>query len=90
MITSNCRRYENIVEEVMIVVDISKLKGKIVEKEMTIPELSAEIGIDKATLYRKLKENGNTFSIKEVNAIVKALGLSKEEAVSIFFNEKIA
>ena len=70
-------------------VNVSKLKGKIVEYNTTQEELASMIGIDKSTFYRKMKQNGN-FSIKEVNLIVSALNLSKDEAVSIFFSETVA
>nr|DAN80853.1 MAG TPA: helix-turn-helix domain protein [Caudoviricetes sp.] len=70
-------------------VDVSKLKGKIVERNTTQEELASKIGIDKSTFYRKMKQNGN-FSIKEVNLIVSALNLTKDEAMSIFFSETVA
>ena len=70
-------------------VNVSKLKGKIVERNTTQEELATTIGIDKSTFYRKMKQNGN-FSIKEVNLIVSALNLSKDEAMSIFFSETVA
>ena len=70
-------------------VDVSKLKGKIVERNTTQEELANKIGIDKSTFYRKMKQNGN-FSIKEVNLIVSTLNLSKDEAMSIFFSETVA
>lgn len=70
-------------------VDVPKLKGKIVERNTTQEELANKIGIDKSTFYRKMKQNGN-FSIKEVNLIVSTLNLSKDEAMSIFFSETVA
>ena len=70
-------------------VDVSKLKGKIVERNTTQEELASKIGIDKSTFYRKMKQNGN-FSIKEVNLIVSTLNLSKDEAMSIFFSDTVA
>ena len=70
-------------------VNVSKLKGKIVERNTTQEELATTICIDKSTFYRKMKQNGN-FSIKEVNLIVSALNLSKDEAMSIFFSETVA
>ena len=66
-------------------VNVSKLKGKIVESGYSIDELSYKIGIDKATFYRKLNSNGENFSVREANAIVKELKMNGEEAVSIFF-----
>lgn len=67
-------------------VDVNKLKGKIAEKRLNIPELSGRMGIDKATLYRKINNNGEQFSIKEADSIVKELGLTKEEAMAIFLH----
>ena len=64
-------------------VNVAKLKGKIVECDTTQEELAKNIGIDKSTFYRKMKQNGN-FSIKEVNLIVSFLNLTKDEAVNIF------
>lgn len=70
-------------------VNVSKLKGKIIERNTTQEALAKDIGIDKSTFYRKMKQNGN-FSIQEVNLIVSSLGLSKDEALSIFFSEIVA
>ena len=64
-------------------VNIAKLKGKISECNTTQEALAKDIGIDKSTFYRKMKQNGN-FSINEVNLIVSSLNLSKDEAISIF------
>ena len=65
-------------------VNVSKLKGKIVEQNTTQEELASKIGVTKSTFYRKMKQNGN-FSIKEVNLILSALDLTKYEARSIYF-----
>ena len=67
-------------------VNVAKLKGKIVERDITQEELAKNIGITKSTFYRKMKQNGN-FSIKEVNLIVSSLNLTKDEAINIFFAE---
>ncbi len=71
-------------------VNINKLKGKIVESGLTVGELAQAINIDKTTLYRRMGENGDRFLIKEVNAICKKLNLTKEEAIAIFFNNDVA
>ncbi|VTT11388.1 phage repressor [Streptococcus gordonii] len=70
-------------------VNVAKLKGKIVERDITQEELAKNIGITKSTFYRKMKQNGN-FSIKEVNLIVSSLNLTKDEAINIFFAETVA
>lgn len=71
-------------------VNVYKLRGKIVEKALTIEELAKMIGADKSTIYRKLKGSGDNFSIKEADLIVKALELTREEATAIFFSQFIA
>lgn len=71
-------------------VNINKLKGKIIEKGMKVSALAENIGIDTSTLYRKFKNNGENISIKEADLIVKSLELTPEEAISIFFDKNVA
>ena len=71
-------------------VNVNKLKGKIVECGLSVQELADKIGVDKATLYRKLNANGETFLIKEADAISKVLGLTGEEVNAIFFSQYVA
>ena len=66
--------------------NILKLKGRIVEKGTTIPELSQAIGMDKATLYRRLANDGNDFTLSEIIGIKTALDLDISEVESIFFS----
>lgn len=44
-------------------VNINKLKGKIVECGLNITELACKIGIDRTTLYRKINSDGTTITI---------------------------
>lgn len=71
-------------------INVNKLKGKIVENGLSITELAERIGIDRSTLYRKIGRNGDEFSIKEANLIARELKLSREEAVAIFFTRLVA
>lgn len=71
-------------------INVNKLKGKIVEKGMTVKTLAREIGVDQSTLYRKLKNNGDDITIKEANLIMKSLNLTIEEANIIFFTPNVA
>ncbi len=70
--------------------NVNRLKGKIVERGINIPTVAKEIGIDRATLYRKLKNNGETLTVSEVNKITEVLDLSAEEATAIFFEDTVA
>lgn len=72
-----------------ILVNTNKLRGKIVECEMSVSDLAEAIGIDKATLYRKLN-NSESFTIGDADSIASALNLSKEDAVAIFFGQYVA
>lgn len=67
-------------------VDVDKLKGKIIEKKLNVSRLAVKIGINQATLYRKLKANGDYISIKEAGLIAKELDLTADELNSIFFS----
>lgn len=70
-------------------INIPKLRGKIVENEMSISDLAEKIGISKSTLYQKI--NGNvSFTIDEVILIAKMLDLTKDEFNNIFFADFVA
>ena len=68
-------------------VNVNKLKGKIVECGLNVSTLADRIGIDKATLYRKISENGEPITIREADKISEELNLSKDEVNDIFFSQ---
>lgn len=74
----------------MTAININKLRGKIVENGLSIGELAKIMGIDRATLYRKLSNNGESLLVREANVIVDVLHLSAEDAISIFFSQLVA
>jgi len=71
-------------------VNINKLKGKVIENGLTIEKLADKINIDRSTLYRKINHNGETFTIKEANLIAKTLKLTADDVNAIFFNQIVA
>jgi len=71
-------------------VNVDKLKGKIVEKRSSVEELSKVLGMDRSTLYRRFSNAGSEFTIREADLIAKALELSGEEAYAIFFAQYVA
>lgn len=71
-------------------VDVKKLRGKMVEHGISVEELANSMKMDRATLYRRLGNGGENFTIKEADIIVKLLKMSKEEAESIFFSQFVA
>ncbi len=70
-------------------VNVNLLKSKIVEKGMNVSKVAEAMGVDKATLYRRISDC-TSFTIGEAEKIVCVLNLSHEEAISIFFASNIA
>lgn len=71
-------------------VNLNKLRGKMVECGFTIKTLSIETGIKEATLSRRFSSNGEDFSIKEADSLAKALNLTEEEVNAIVFSQYVA
>lgn len=63
--------------------DINKLKGKMVEKQVNVETLAQMIGAERSSLYRKFN-NAEKITVGEALKIKRALGLSDAEACSIF------
>mgnify|MGYP001172673625 FL=1 len=70
--------------------NVDKLKGAIKEKRLTPEKVAESIGIDKSTMYRKLSNGGEDFTIKQADAITQILGLTGNEAQAIFFSQFVA
>ena len=64
--------------------NMDKLKEKMSKCNITHEELAQKLGIDVSTLYRKLKSDGMTFTVGQLHIIVDVLGLSDDDAASIF------
>jgi AraC-like DNA-binding protein len=67
-------------------VDVERLKDKIIERNMTIEGLAADLKKDRSTVYRHFKRSCERMTLGEVAAMSKALGLTKEEAAEIFLS----
>jgi DNA-binding Xre family transcriptional regulator len=72
----------------MCVVNVNKLRGRIVEKGMNVGTLAAKLGVDRSTLYRKIQDG--KFTIGEAQRICQTLDLSVEDAMAIFFADFVA
>lgn len=67
----------------------NELLSKIVLKGVTVPELAKDLNFAKTTIYRKVR--GKTeFSGSEISKIIDYLGLTPQEVVRIFFNQKVS
>lgn len=65
--------------------NVLKLKAAMVERDVSTEALADNIGINRATLYRKIAAGGAGFTIGEADAIAKVLHLSADERTQIFF-----
>ena len=70
--------------------NIRKLKAAMVEQGITTVELADQIGINRATLYRKIAAQGEGFTIGEAEAIARALHLNAADSTAIFFGPSVA
>ena len=63
---------------------VNLFKAKLTEKKKSVPEIAAVIGVNQATLHRKM--NGTSdFTRNEIQLIRHALSLTVEEVDNIFF-----
>lgn len=62
----------------------NKLNGTLVEKGYTKEGLAMALGIDRATLFRRIKNN--RLLLADVHKIMEVLNLTTDEAINIFLN----
>ena len=69
--------------------NINKLKGRIVESNIPLQEILRVAGISESTYYNKM--SGRTeFTQKEICGLSRILRLSKDDIMSIFFDELVS
>ena len=61
----------------------NKVKGRMVELQITGRDLAKEMNIDQSTFYRKMKDNGESFTLGEITTIKRVLKLDDKTAVDI-------
>lgn len=71
-------------------VNINKLRGKIIENGLSVKDLADNLEMDRSTLYRKMNSEGDTMTISDAEKISKILNLTLEEVNSIFFSDFVA
>lgn len=71
-------------------VNINKLRGKIVEVGLTVEEVAKRVGMNTSTLYRRMCNGGGSFTINEADKIASVLQLSASELNEIFFAQFVA
>jgi len=72
-------------------VKVNKLKAKIVERDLSIQTVAKQLGMNRSTLYRKLKRgSGEAFTVGEVRKLSEILQLTPDEITEIFFSKDVA
>lgn len=66
----------------------NKLRGKMVERQVTNESLAFRLGINPATLYRKITGKSD-FTRIEIQKITDILALTMQEVKDIFFADEI-
>lgn len=72
-------------------INANKLRGKIVENGLTVEAVAEQMGMDRSTLYRKMRpDTGTSFTVGEARAIGRILKLSAQDVMAIFFSDYVA
>jgi predicted transcriptional regulator len=71
-------------------VNLPKLKGKMVECDVSQDQMAKELDVSRSTLIRKMAGGGLGFTVGDVKRIIEILSLTKDEVVAIFFTESVA
>jgi len=61
--------------------NIQKVTERMEEKNISVPMMSKEMGINPSTWYRKIKNNGDGFTVLELQIIKRVCELSEQEAL---------
>ncbi len=84
---SNCRR---ICESGAKMINLKEFKKVLKQNNSSINKIADELSVNRSTIYRKLQNNGESFTIKEINLIVHKLNLTQEDIINIFFAINVA
>ena len=66
-----------------------ELKVKLMRSNMSVEDLAQRMGINKVTLYRKIKGESQ-FDLNEIKEVAAILNLTQNEIFSIFFTSQLA
>lgn len=68
--------------------NIIELKVKLMRSNMSVEDLAQRMGINKVTLYRKIKGKSQ-FDLNEIKEVAAILNLTQNEIFSIFFTSQL-
>ncbi len=70
--------------------NVERMKQFMKDNKLTPTDMAKAAEINESTWFRKVNRNGDTLTVREMNLIIEAFGITKSEAAEIFFNEKLA
>ena len=56
------------------------------ENGVTIEQMAASAGMSTATLYRKIKAGGGTFTVEQTEKIATCTKMTRDQAIAVFFS----
>ena len=66
--------------------DTQNVKRMMEDKNITVPVLCKELGMDPSTYYRKMQKNGDEFSALDLLVFKRVLGLSDQQALDFLLS----
>lgn len=66
-------------------IDVQRLKDTVAAKNTTLEAVAMILGIDRSTLYRKLKRGKTGLTVYDAQKISSFLELSLDESLAIFW-----
>jgi transcriptional regulator of acetoin/glycerol metabolism len=75
-------------EEMMFTIDRDLLLYKVKQANTTYDAICKELGIDRSTLYRHLRDESMT--VAEVHKLIRILNLTTNDVIAIFLAPKVA
>ena len=66
--------------------DTQNVKRMMEDKNITVPVLCKELGMDPSTYYRKMQKNGEEFSALDLLVFKRVLGLSDQQALDFLLS----
>lgn len=68
-------------------VNTDLLRGALRAKNITNEQAASAIGVNPATFYRRINQQGKKFTVAEVGKLAELLELSADEVQEIFFEK---
>lgn len=63
-------------------------KSKLVARGFNVTTFAQAIGVDRNTLYRRLRNDAEKLQVGDIKKMVQLLDLTAEDVIEIFFTER--